>query len=222
MTSENNDEEEVEEEEKATGCWYFLEQKPNNIAAVFSMQGVGMLLSPLLIMILIQSGVSLETTWRFCLGIGAVPSAVAFFFRWRMHESLSFKRTQRNIYLADSVDTSTTVLDSRPTSSASSMSGVFISPPAILKTAEGSPLCEVEEGDKKKNELEGVKPPSFPETVPMTKTYKGEKRRRQDRFSRHMKHSWNTLKRFRWVLIGTSMTWFLIDVTFYGTVSVGF
>ena len=51
------------------------------VGSVFSMQGVGMLVSCLLPIIFLRSGVSLETTWRLLLGLGAVPAFIAFCFR---------------------------------------------------------------------------------------------------------------------------------------------
>lgn len=78
VTSEIDNE--MDEFEPVTGWRFFFKQKPNSIATIFSMQGLGMLLSPILVMLLIKIGASLEMTWRFCLAIGALPSAVAFFF----------------------------------------------------------------------------------------------------------------------------------------------
>jgi len=54
------------------------------------MQGLGSLLSALVILICLEAGASNEFTWRFGLAFGAVPGLLAFYFRWRMTETESF------------------------------------------------------------------------------------------------------------------------------------
>mmetsp|Transcript_51154 Transcript_51154/g.121567 ORF Transcript_51154/g.121567 Transcript_51154/m.121567 type:complete len:461 (-) Transcript_51154:207-1589(-) len=62
------------------------------MAIVLSMQGFGMLLSSLLAIGALQAEINLEATWRLLLAFGAVPSLVAFFMRWHMHESEAFEK----------------------------------------------------------------------------------------------------------------------------------
>mmetsp|Transcript_35481 Transcript_35481/g.81196 ORF Transcript_35481/g.81196 Transcript_35481/m.81196 type:complete len:456 (-) Transcript_35481:159-1526(-) len=54
---------------------------------VLSMQGFGMLLSAVIAIVALNAEVQLEVTWRLLLAFGALPSLVAFFLRWHMHES---------------------------------------------------------------------------------------------------------------------------------------
>ena len=65
------------------------------MASVFSMQGVGSLLSVVIIGLCLGLGCSNEFTWRFALGFGALPSIIAFPWRLRMHETESFQRINK-------------------------------------------------------------------------------------------------------------------------------
>ena len=66
------------------------------VGGVFSMQGVGMIVSCLLPIIFISLGVPLETTWRLLLGLGAVPALIAFCLRVRIVPP-SARQEQENI-----------------------------------------------------------------------------------------------------------------------------
>eukprot|EP00922_Rhytidocystis_sp_ex-Travisia-forbesii_P058347 GHVS01086251.1.p1 GENE.GHVS01086251.1~~GHVS01086251.1.p1 ORF type:complete len:622 (+),score=85.29 GHVS01086251.1:234-2099(+) len=55
------------------------------VAAVFSMQGVGMLCSPLIVLLLL-SFLPLWLIWRVVLAVGAVPTAVVLWWRWQLHD----------------------------------------------------------------------------------------------------------------------------------------
>mmetsp|Transcript_56378 Transcript_56378/g.145441 ORF Transcript_56378/g.145441 Transcript_56378/m.145441 type:complete len:454 (-) Transcript_56378:101-1462(-) len=65
------------------------------IAAVFSMQGWGMLLSCMLVLLLLAVGAPLEWIWRIALIFGAVPSAAVIFIRSSMEETDRFKETHQ-------------------------------------------------------------------------------------------------------------------------------
>eukprot|EP00917_Polyrhabdina_sp_WS-2016_P002492 GHVP01005338.1.p1 GENE.GHVP01005338.1~~GHVP01005338.1.p1 ORF type:complete len:148 (+),score=34.95 GHVP01005338.1:146-589(+) len=72
------------------------------MSAVFAMQGAGFLLSPLVMISLLKSNLSLEASWRILLGIGAFPSIVACILRWRMEEPAEFAKAiegERNRFL---------------------------------------------------------------------------------------------------------------------------
>jgi hypothetical protein len=56
------------------------------------MQGVGSLLSVVVVMTCLSIGMSDGFTWRFALAFGAVPVMCAFPFRLRMHETETFTR----------------------------------------------------------------------------------------------------------------------------------
>jgi len=103
------------------------------VAAVFSMQGWGMLLSCLLSLLFLAIGVPLERIWRMLLIIGAIPPAAVIYARSKMEESELF-----------------------------------------LAAQEGNP-------------------------------------------SAHARSAWQTMRKYWHPLIGTTTTWFILDVTFYGT-----
>eukprot|EP01039_Chlorochromonas_danica_P001339 gene1339-1461_t len=62
--------------------------KTRNLAMVFSMQGFGTVLCSVVLVILTHVlGDDYNLQWRLALGIGAAPMIVAFYFRWKMHET---------------------------------------------------------------------------------------------------------------------------------------
>ena len=65
------------------------------MAAVFAMQGVGALLSVLIVMLCLGSGLSTDYSWRIALAFGAMPVVIAFPWRLRMHETESFEHLQQ-------------------------------------------------------------------------------------------------------------------------------
>ena len=60
------------------------------VGLVFSMQGVGLIVGPLVASILLASGVSENLTWRLLLGLGAVPGLAVYYMRRRIHETPRF------------------------------------------------------------------------------------------------------------------------------------
>eukprot|EP00597_Dinobryon_sp_UTEXLB2267_P003690 CAMPEP_0170058874 /NCGR_PEP_ID=MMETSP0019_2-20121128/1332_1 /TAXON_ID=98059 /ORGANISM="Dinobryon sp., Strain UTEXLB2267" /LENGTH=434 /DNA_ID=CAMNT_0010263921 /DNA_START=375 /DNA_END=1679 /DNA_ORIENTATION=- len=59
-----------------------------NLAMVFSMQGIGTILCSLVLVTVTNTmGDNYDTQWRLALGLGAVPMACSFYFRWKMHET---------------------------------------------------------------------------------------------------------------------------------------
>jgi len=64
------------------------EHKARNLAAVFSMQGVGYVFCAIVLVIVTQTlGDDFDSQWRIALGLGGLPMMVAFYFRWKMHET---------------------------------------------------------------------------------------------------------------------------------------
>lgn len=57
------------------------------VAAVFSMQSVGVLLAPIVVLLLLQFTSDYEVVWRLSLGIGALPGLVMLYWRFTMKES---------------------------------------------------------------------------------------------------------------------------------------
>lgn len=110
------------------------------IAAVFSMQGWGMLLSILFTMLFLASEMPLEWIWRLLLALGALPSALVIYLRAKMEESDLFQKARR---------------------SADESSGAS--------------------------------------------------------FLSHASRAWLIIREFWHPMIGTTMTWLLLDITFYGT-----
>ena len=62
------------------------------MAGVFSMQGIGSLVSVVVILACLSSGRSTEFTWRFALAFGSVPAILAFPWRLLMHETETFEK----------------------------------------------------------------------------------------------------------------------------------
>jgi MFS family permease len=60
------------------------------ITMVFSMQGLGLILGPLVAIILLGSGVSLDLSWRLMLAFGAIPALATFYLRRRIAETPRF------------------------------------------------------------------------------------------------------------------------------------
>jgi PHS family inorganic phosphate transporter-like MFS transporter len=119
------------------------ETRGRMVAAVFSMQGWGMLLSCVLALVFLFFEMPLEYIWRALLFIGALPVAAVIYFRAQMEETRRFKESH----------------------------------------------------DRELEQSGG-------ETVT---------------FLAHLSHSWKIVKKFWHPMIGTTMTWLILDITFYGT-----
>lgn len=60
------------------------------ITMVFSMQGLGLILGPLVAIVLLTSGFSQDLTWRLMLGLGAIPALATFYLRRSIAETPRF------------------------------------------------------------------------------------------------------------------------------------
>jgi PHS family inorganic phosphate transporter-like MFS transporter len=60
------------------------------ITMVFSMQGLGLILGPLVALVLLTSGMSQDLTWRLMLGFGAIPALATFYLRRQIAETPRF------------------------------------------------------------------------------------------------------------------------------------
>jgi MFS transporter, PHS family, inorganic phosphate transporter len=60
------------------------------VGLVFSMQGLGLIVGPLLASILLASGMSDNLVWRLLLGFGALPGLAVFYLRRQIHETPRF------------------------------------------------------------------------------------------------------------------------------------
>lgn len=56
------------------------------MASVFSMQGIGNFLAPLISLCLLSTGMGLDLVWRLALGFGAIPPALTAYHRWALHK----------------------------------------------------------------------------------------------------------------------------------------
>jgi MFS family permease len=61
------------------------------VALVFSAQAVGLIVGPLMALALLGGGAGAPLTWRFLLGLGAVPAAAAVWLRRKLPEPDRFK-----------------------------------------------------------------------------------------------------------------------------------
>jgi PHS family inorganic phosphate transporter-like MFS transporter len=60
------------------------------ITMVFSMQGLGLILGPLVAIALMLSGINHDLTWRIMLALGAVPALATFYLRRQIKETPRF------------------------------------------------------------------------------------------------------------------------------------
>ncbi len=60
------------------------------VGLVFAMQGLGLVVGPLIALILLGSGASNNLTWRLLLGLGAIPGLAVFYLRRQIHETPRF------------------------------------------------------------------------------------------------------------------------------------
>src|SRR5438067_1752920 len=60
------------------------------ITMVFSMQGVGLILGPLVAIVLLASGMNHDLIWRIMLALGAVPALATFYLRRQIAETPRF------------------------------------------------------------------------------------------------------------------------------------
>lgn len=72
-------------------------KRGQRISVVFSMQGVGMTLAPLVFFILVHiCGDNYDLAWRLALGLGGLPAIIMLYPRFRMKETDAFTRAERH------------------------------------------------------------------------------------------------------------------------------
>ena len=64
------------------------------VALVFSMQGIGLVVGPLVAIGLLKAGISADHAWRIMLALGAVPALAVFWLRRRVRETPRFLLAQ--------------------------------------------------------------------------------------------------------------------------------
>ncbi|EFA86109.1 major facilitator superfamily protein [Heterostelium album PN500] len=69
------------------------------IASVFSMQGVGIIMSPIIVLILLRicGADHLDVVWRVALAFGGIPGLIMIYFRIRMKETKAFEKRKNTI-----------------------------------------------------------------------------------------------------------------------------
>ncbi|KAN0029152.1 hypothetical protein ACTFIV_011027 [Dictyostelium citrinum] len=67
-------------------------KRGSQVASVFSMQGLGIILSPVVVVILLKicGPNHIDLVWRLALGFGGIPGLVMIYFRIKMKETKSF------------------------------------------------------------------------------------------------------------------------------------
>jgi len=65
------------------------------ITLVFSMQGLGLILGPLVAIVLLVAGINHDLTWRIMLAIGAIPALGTFYLRRHIAETPRFTLTMQ-------------------------------------------------------------------------------------------------------------------------------
>ncbi len=60
------------------------------ITMVFSMQGLGLILGPLVAIVLLMAGINHDLTWRIMLAVGAIPALGTFYLRRHIAETPRF------------------------------------------------------------------------------------------------------------------------------------
>jgi MFS transporter, PHS family, inorganic phosphate transporter len=64
------------------------------VALVFSMQGAGLVIGPLVAIALLKSGISQDFAWRIMLALGAIPALAVFWLRRQIKETPRFLLAQ--------------------------------------------------------------------------------------------------------------------------------
>src|SRR5260370_4641826 len=65
------------------------------ITMVFSMQGLGLILGPLVAIVLLLAGINHDLTWRIMLALGAVPALATYYLRRQIAETPRFALTMQ-------------------------------------------------------------------------------------------------------------------------------
>jgi PHS family inorganic phosphate transporter-like MFS transporter len=216
------------------------------MAAVFAMQGVGSILSVIVVMICLYFNYSGDFTWRFSLAFGAVPVMIAFPWRLRMHETETFEKVQQNrrdlvSYTSYGSALSTVGLgvNSRDNSQ-TSQSHYSNNGPLII---DPSPRSMDVEDESKKSDQQSTSYSKFTpynnfkkvsdydtkasdsnyETLPLLPSqiksnsltsHDNELQTHPISFSRYaeIRRAWLF---YKWHILGTALSWFLLDVDFY-------
>lgn len=168
------------------------------IASVFAMQGIGIMLGALVSVIVVfcfQTGIRenpvyyLDCVWRICVGVGAIPGLIGVYYRLQVPESPR--------YTADVIgDTEQAEMDAAK----------------LLNPDAPSASNVVVDGGEDASASRSSKTVTFKVEPTTTTTTTKKKKKNSSSFTTYF-GKWKNLK----VLLGTAVTWFALDVGFYGT-----
>jgi len=201
------------------------------IALVFSMQGVGKILAASINALCLSGGMPLDSAWRFALAFGSVPGLLTVYWRWQIEESHHFKavvdadnntQSVSNSSLSSpSSSTSLTSLEKNNTNSYNDEGQEQLQEHRDNPLNRGS-LTLLSQSPTKLEPLTTTTPVSFIDTFlppssspPPSLSIPGLPDALQTKTSSFRK-TLLTIYEFRYVLLGTAGTWFLLDITFYG------
>jgi MFS transporter, PHS family, inorganic phosphate transporter len=106
------------------------------ITMVFSMQGLGLILGPLVALILLVSGLDHDLTWRIMLALGAVPALATFYLRRQIAETPRFALVMHGD-VAGATDTVNIVTNNGKNSNNVSLANIKINKDAALEKQPG-------------------------------------------------------------------------------------
>ncbi len=162
------------------------------MTAVFSMQGIGSLVSAMIVYVVLILGFDAGFAWRFALFCGALPAIIAFPWRLRMHETETFERIKRERRDAKEQIESTVIDASLP---GLPINGEHV-PLNNYQSINGSDLDRSRHLDQSVHSVS-----SHLAVVTELSGRLGELRR--------------AFFFYKWHILGTSLSWFLLDVDFY-------
>ena len=146
------------------------------MSAVFAMQGVGALISVLIVLFCLGSGFSPGFAWRFSLAFGSVPALVAFPWRLRMHETETFERVKNERKLA---------------------------------------AADVNDADAQQQQQQQQHNGSNNNNTSKYGALSSGDSVQQSAFSARWREIVNAFRLYKWHMLGTASSWFLLDVVFY-------
>jgi MFS transporter, PHS family, inorganic phosphate transporter len=177
------------------------------MSAVFSMQGVGALLSVVIVLVSLSTGFSSAYVWRFALAFGAVPAILAFPWRLRMHETESFEKVKQARLQSSAI-----------LSRANSHGSMDASSHGQNNNGGGGSVGLVLFGDELstptgKSSTTGttaskISTPSTPSASSVASSIAAATPSRLSEISRAFKY-------YKYHMLGTALSWFLLDVDFY-------
>ena len=159
------------------------------ITMVFSMQGIGLIVGPLVAIILLVAGINHDLTWRIMLALGAVPALGTFYLRRQIAETPRFALSMQG----DVAGAARTVDMVKHGPNSRGLSGAHIAS-AQSVSISSAPASGVQ---------------------PFT-TLKTDAAPRKFQPAKSWLYLLLTRRYLPWI-IGTAGAWFLLDIAYYGT-----